>query len=90
MSQFRAAFKRAYGERRWYGQITGMKLTQITTKRPYRTLEITMTKREIAMWARSARRFSPTARNIGLRDGINAVHVIRSDAMRPLCRASSV
>jgi hypothetical protein len=45
-----------------------------------------MTKREIAMWARSARRFSPTARNIGLRDGINAVHVIslgRNEAVVP-------
>ena len=32
MSQFRAACKKAYAERRWYGQITGMKLTQITEK----------------------------------------------------------
>ncbi len=43
MSQFRAAFKEAYGERPWYGEITGMTMSQTTA----RTLEVRMTEREI-------------------------------------------
>jgi hypothetical protein len=78
MSQFRAAFKKAYGERPWYGQITGMKLTQITATKAYRTLEIRMTEREIDVGTICQAVFS-TARILGVRDGINAVHVIRSD-----------
>jgi len=43
LSKFRPAFKEAFGDQPWYGQITGMKMTQITTTgKRYRTLEITM------------------------------------------------
>ena len=78
MSQFRAAFKKAYGERPWYGQITGMKLTQT------RWVEITMTEREIDVGTICQAVFS-TARILGVRDGINAVHVIRSDGKEGGC-----
>jgi hypothetical protein len=78
MSQFRAAFKDAYGERPWYGHITGMKVTRT------RTVEITMTEREIDVGTICQAVFR-TARNIGVRDGINAVHLIRSDGKEGGC-----
>jgi hypothetical protein len=84
MSRFRAAFKEAYGERQWYGQITGMKLTQITATKAYRTLEIRMTEREIDVGTICEAAFS-TAEEIGVRNGIDAVHVIRSDGKEGGC-----
>ena len=84
IAKFRAAFKEAFGEQPWYGQITGMKMAQITTTRKaQRTLEITMklsaaeiNEIEVGTICEAVFR---AAGNAGVRDGIEAVRVIASD-----------
>jgi hypothetical protein len=82
ISKFRAAFEEAFGERPWYGQITGMKMTQITTtKKTYRTLEITTTldpesETDVGTICEAVFKVADDA---GVRDGIEAVRVIGSD-----------
>jgi hypothetical protein len=76
IAKFRAAFKEAFGEQPWYGQITGMKMAQ-------RTLEITMKLsateiNEIEVGTICEAVFN-AADNAGVRDGIQAVRVIASD-----------
>lgn len=76
IAKFRAAFKEAFGEQPWYGQITGMKMAQ-------RTLEITMKLsateiNEIEVGTICEAVFN-AADNAGVRDGIEAVRVIASD-----------
>jgi hypothetical protein len=82
IAKFRAAFEETFGERPWYGQITGMKMAQITTtKKAYRTLEITMTldpESEIDVGTICEAAFT-VAHNLGVRDGIEAVRVMGSD-----------
>ena len=84
IAKFRAAFKEAFGEQPWYGQITGMKMAQITTTRKaQRTLEITMKLsaaeiNEIEVGTICEAVFK-AAGNAGVRDGIEAVRVIASD-----------
>jgi len=76
ISKFRAAFKEAFGERPWYGQITGMKMAQITP-----TLEITMKldpENEIDVGTICEAAFT-VANNTGVRDEIEAVHVMGED-----------
>ena len=75
IAKFRAAFKEAFGERPWYGQITGMKMTQ------KRTLEIRMKpdpESEIDVGTICEAVFNVAA-NAGVRDGIEAVRVVGSD-----------
>ena len=83
ISKFRAAFEEAFGDQPWYGQITGMKMSQITTtQKAYRTLEITTTlDRESADDAQGAicEAVFNVAENTGVGDGIEAVRVINAD-----------
>ena len=74
--KFRAAFEETFGERPWYGQITGMKMARIN-----RTLEITMRldpESEFDVGTICEAAFT-VADNLGVRDGIEAVHVVGSD-----------
>ena len=83
IAKFRASFKEAFGDQPWYGQITGMKMSQITTtQKAYRTLEITTTlDRESADDAQGAicEAVFNVAENTGVGDGIEAVRVINAD-----------
>ena len=81
IATFRAAFEETFGEQPWYGQITGMKMGQITTTtKAYRTLEITMKldKSEIDVGTICEAAFT-VADNTGVGDGIEAVRVIGPD-----------
>ena len=88
ISKFRAAFEEAFGERPWYGQITGMRMTQISSDyKTYRTLEITMkhdpeSETEVGTICEAA---FDVADNVGVREGIEAVKVIRSDGAEGGC-----
>jgi hypothetical protein len=82
IAKFRAAFKETFGERPWYGQITGMKMGRITTtKKVSRTLEVTMKldpEREVDVGTICHAAFT-VAENLGVRDRIEAVHLFGSD-----------
>jgi hypothetical protein len=81
ISKFRAAFKEAFGERPWYGQITGMKMAPTTKTKTYGTLEITMNldpENEIDVGTICEAVFT-VASNAGVRDRIEAVHVVPSE-----------
>ena len=81
ISKFRAAFKETYGDRPWYGLITGMKVTQ------NRTLDITMKldpAREPEVGTICHAAFS-AADKAGMGDAIEAVRVVRSDGVEGGC-----
>ena len=88
LSKFRAALKETYGERPWYGQITGMTMTQISSDHEtYKTLEITMKldpEREPDVGTICHAVFS-VANNAGMGDAIEAVRVMRSDGAEGGC-----
>lgn len=88
ISKFRTAFKETFGERPWYGQITGMKMGQITTtNKAYRTLVITTkpnpeSETDVGTICEAA---FDVAANLGVRDGIEAVRVVGSDGAEGGC-----
>ena len=73
MSKFRAAFKETFGERPWYRQITGMKMT------PKRSIEVRMVDPEKIDIGTICEAVFSVADNAGVRNRIDAVHVIGSD-----------
>ena len=82
ISKLRAAFKEAFGHRPWYGRITGMKMTQISSDyRTYGTLEIAMrpdleSETDVGTICEAA--FN-VAESLGVRDAIEAVSVVGPD-----------
>ena len=73
ISKFRAAFKETFGERPWYRQITGMKMT------PKRSIEVRMVDPEKIDIGTICEAVFSVADNAGVRNRIDAVHVIGSD-----------
>ena len=73
ISKFRAALKETFGAQAWYRQITGMKMTQ------KRSIEVRMVDPEKIDVGTICEAVFSVADNAGVRNTIDAVHVIGSD-----------